>query len=198
MIRPGTTRVGDVRRWLFDRAWELGVSLSFQPDLRVQRKGQAPQMSRGFLAIADEGMLIQRGDVVHVDFGFTFMGLNTDFQRMAYVLRGGEETAPAGLEAALANTRVLQDSLMREEARPGRLSADVYDGTMAKMKARGITAQNVLAPPRVPGARAGPEHRHAGRRPEGRFPTAPPRLVPVDRAQFEESHPPSGAGRRSS
>ena len=141
VIRPGTTRVGDVRRWLFDRAWDLGVSLWFQPDLRVQRKGQAPEMSRGFLAIADEGVVIQRGDVVHLDFGFTFMGLNTDFQRMAYVLREGEETAPAGLEAALANTRVLQETMMQEEARPGRLSADVYDGTMAKMKARGITAQ---------------------------------------------------------
>ena len=91
VIRPGTTRVGDVRRWLFDRAWDLGVSLWFQPDLRVQRKGQAPEMSRGFLAISDEGVVIERGDVVHLDFGFTFMGLNTDYQRMAYVLRDAEE-----------------------------------------------------------------------------------------------------------
>lgn len=141
VIKPGTTRVGDVRRWLFDRAWDLGVSLWFQPDLRVQRKGKAPEMSRGFLAISDEGVVIQKGDVVHLDFGFTFMGLNTDFQRMAYVLRDGEDAAPAGLEAALANTNALQNVMMREEARPGRLSADVYDGTMAKMKARGINAQ---------------------------------------------------------
>ncbi|HEY3587619.1 MAG TPA: M24 family metallopeptidase, partial [Myxococcaceae bacterium] len=141
VIKPGTTRVGDVRRWLFDRAWDLGVSLWFQPDLRVQRKAKAPEMSRGFLAISDEGVVIQKGDVVHLDFGFTFMGLNTDFQRMAYVLRDGEDAAPAGLEAALANTNALQNVMMREEARPGRLSADVYDGTMAKMKARGINAQ---------------------------------------------------------
>ncbi len=141
VIRPGKTRVGDVRRWLFDRAWDLGVSLWFQPDLRVQRKGKAPEMSRGFLAIAEEDLVIERGDLVHLDFGFSFVGLSTDFQRMAYVLREGEQAAPAGLEAALANTRALQDALMREEARPGRLSADVYDGTMARMKALGITAQ---------------------------------------------------------
>jgi hypothetical protein len=156
VIEPGTTKVGDVRRWLFDRAWDLGVSLWFQPDLRVQRKGMAPEMSRGFLAIADEGVVIQRGDVVHVDFGFTFMGLNTDFQRMAYVLREGESAAPAGLEAALANTNVLQDSMMREEARPGRLSADVYDGTMAKMKARGINAQIYSHPLGFQGHALGP------------------------------------------
>ena len=136
VIKPGTTRVGDVRRWLFDQAWDLGVTLWFQPDLRVQRKGKAPEMSRGFLAISDEGVVIEKGDVVHLDFGFTFMGLNTDFQRMAYVLRDGEDTAPAGLEAALANTNALQNVMMREEARPGRPSADVYEGTMAKMKAR--------------------------------------------------------------
>jgi Xaa-Pro aminopeptidase len=156
VIRPGTTTVGDVRRWLFDRAWDLGVSLWFQPDLRVQRKGKAPEMSRGFLAISDEGVVIERGDVVHLDFGFTFMGLNTDYQRMAYVLRDGEETAPAGLEAALANTRALQDVMMREEARPGRPSADVYDGTMTKMKARGINAQIYSHPLGFQGHALGP------------------------------------------
>ena len=156
VIHPGTTRVGDVRRWLFDRAWDLGVSLWFQPDLRVQRKGKAADMSRGFLAISDEGVVIERGDVVHLDFGFTFMGLNTDFQRMAYVLRDGEDAAPAGLEAALANTNALQDVMMKDEARPGRLSADVYEGTMAKMKARGINAQIYSHPLGFQGHALGP------------------------------------------
>ncbi|HSP19661.1 MAG TPA: M24 family metallopeptidase, partial [Myxococcaceae bacterium] len=156
VIRPGKTRVGDVRRWLFDRAWELGVSLWFQPDLRVQRRGLAPEMSRGFLAIAAEDVVIERGDVVHLDFGFSFMGLSTDFQRMAYVLRDGEKAAPPGLEAALANTRALQDALMREEARPGRLSADVYDGTMARMKAQGINAQIYSHPLGFQGHALGP------------------------------------------
>jgi hypothetical protein len=75
---------------------------------------------------------------------------------MAYVLREGEDAAPAGLEAALANTRVLQDSLMREEARPGRQSAEVYDGTMAKMQARGIKAQIYSHPLGFQGHALGP------------------------------------------
>jgi len=141
VIRPGVTTVADLRRWLYDQAWALGVSLWFQPDFRVQRQGMAPEMSRGFLMISDEKVVVQRGDLLHVDFGFTFMGLNTDYQKMAYVLREGESRAPAGLEAALGNTRALQEVMMREEARPGRTGADVYDATMAKMKARGITAQ---------------------------------------------------------
>ena len=136
----------------------------------------APEMSRGFLAISDETVVVQRGDLLHVDFGFTFMGLNTDYQKMAYVLREGESRAPTGLEAALANTRTLQDTMMREEARPGRTSADVYDATMAKMKARGITAQIYSHPLGNQGHALGPEHRlprrDAGRRRPVRSATA--------------------------
>jgi Xaa-Pro aminopeptidase len=154
-------------------------------------------MSRGFLAISDEGVVIERGDVVHLDFGFTFMGLNTDYQRMAYVLRDGEETAPAGLEAALANTRALQDVMMREEARPGRPSADVYDGTMAKMKARGINAQIYSHPLGFQGHALGPASTCAP--PRGRTRPVPLRAGSYLSIELNTRSPiPEWAGRRSS
>ncbi|MCP3145344.1 M24 family metallopeptidase [Pyxidicoccus xibeiensis] len=140
VVVPGKTTVGDVRRWLYDRLWALGVDTWFQPDLRVQRKGLANKTSRGFLATATEDVVIQRGDLVHVDFGITYMGLSSDWQKMAYVLREGETDAPEGLKRALDNTRALQDVLMLRASRPGRSSAEVYDETMAEMKTRGIEA----------------------------------------------------------
>ncbi|MCI0572621.1 MAG: M24 family metallopeptidase [Myxococcaceae bacterium] len=141
VVKPGVTRVGDVRRWLFDRLWSLGVRTWFQPDLRVQRKGMGNGASRGFLAVAREDVVIQRGDLLHVDFGITYMGLNSDWQKMAYVLREGETDAPAGLKRALANTHALQDALMLRASRPGRPSSEVYEATMAEMKQQGIEAQ---------------------------------------------------------
>ncbi|HEU4533253.1 MAG TPA: M24 family metallopeptidase, partial [Polyangiaceae bacterium] len=66
--------------------------------------------------------------------------LHTDWQRMAYVLREGEADAPAGLKRALADANALQDAL-RRASRPGRPSAEVYDATMAEMRARGIAAR---------------------------------------------------------
>ncbi|MFP2933645.1 M24 family metallopeptidase [Pyxidicoccus sp. 3LG] len=140
VVTPGKTTVGDVRRWLYDRLWALGVDTWFQPDLRVQRRGMQKSTSRGFLATAPEDTVIQRGDLVHVDFGITYMGLNSDWQKMAYVLREGESDAPEGLKRALDNTRALQDELMLRASRPGRSSAEVYEQTMAAMKARGIEA----------------------------------------------------------
>ena len=155
VIVPGRTSVGEVRRWLMDRLTEAGYATWFQPDLRVQRRGQTGGMSRGFLAVAAEAVVIERGDLLHLDFGLTSLGLNTDWQRMAYVLRDGEEEAPAGLSAALANTNALQDALILA-ARPGKTSADVYDELIAAMKARGINAQIYSHPLGAQGHALGP------------------------------------------
>jgi Xaa-Pro aminopeptidase len=140
VITPGVTTVGDVRRALYDLLWGAGVRTWFQPDLRVQRADGEMATSRGFLAVATEGIVIQPGDLVHIDFGITYMGFDTDWQKMAYVLRPGETDAPAGLKAALRNTNTLQDALMLRHARPGRSGGEVFSATMAEMRERGIEA----------------------------------------------------------
>ncbi|MDQ8145083.1 MAG: M24 family metallopeptidase [Gemmatimonadota bacterium] len=140
VITPDRTTVGDVRRALYDMLWAAGVRTWFQPDLRVQRAGGANASSRGFLAVAPESLVIRPGDLVHVDFGLTYMGFDTDWQKMAYVLKPGETDAPAGLKAALANTNTLQDALMLRAARPGRTGGDVFTQTMAEMRTKGIEA----------------------------------------------------------
>jgi Xaa-Pro aminopeptidase len=138
-ITPGRTTVGDVRRFLYDALWTAGVRTWFQPDLRVQRKGRPNPTSRGFLAVEPESTVIEPGDLLHVDFGISYMGWDTDWQRMAYVLRPGETDVPAGLKRALANTGTLQDALM-SRARAGMDSGDLYTATMDAMKEKGIEA----------------------------------------------------------
>jgi len=140
VITPGKTTVGDVRRWLYDQMWQNRVDTWFQPDLRVQRRDVPSEKSRGFLAVAREGTVIQPGDVLHVDFGITYMGLNTDWQKMAYVLWPGEKDAPEGLRRALHNTNELQDALVLRAARPGRTGGEVYTRAMDEMKEKGIQA----------------------------------------------------------
>jgi Xaa-Pro aminopeptidase len=116
-----------------------GVGTWFQQDIRLQREGVAPSKSRGFLAVAPESMVIEPGDVLHVDFGITAMGFSTDWQKMAYVLRPGEKDAPDGLRNAMKNTSILQETLMTA-SRPGKLAGDVYKEIMAEMTRRGIDA----------------------------------------------------------
>jgi Xaa-Pro dipeptidase len=140
VVTPGKTTIGDVRRWLYDQMGANDVTTWFQPDLRLQRRGRVPSTSRGFLSVEPEETVIQPGDVLHLDFGITCMGLNTDWQKEAYVLRPGETDAPAGLKQALANTNTLQESLMTR-SRPGKIAGVVYDEIMADMKQHGIEAK---------------------------------------------------------
>jgi Xaa-Pro aminopeptidase len=165
VITPGTTTVGDVRRFMYDELWRYGVRTWFQPDLRVQRQGMAEVGSRGFLAVAPEATVIEPGDVIHVDFGISYMGLDSDWQKMAYVLRPGEESAPDGLVAAFANTVALQDALTLRASRPGRTAGEAYAAAMAEMEELGIEAQIYSHPLGNHGHGMGPsiDFRSAGR-----------------------------------
>ncbi len=140
-ITPGTTTIGDLRRWLYDALWENGVDTWFQPDFRLQRMETPNATSRGFLAVASESLVVERGDLLHLDFGISYMGFDSDWQKMAYVLREGEDDAPAGLKRALANTNALQDALTLRAARPERTAGEVYEIAMAQMEKKGIRAQ---------------------------------------------------------
>lgn len=139
VITPGKTTVGDVRWWFLQQVSNLGLDVWFNPDLRVQRRNQETGKTQQFLSVADESVVIQRGDVIHIDCGVNYMGLSTDWQKMGYILREGEKDAPDGLKKALANTNRLQDVLFTH-IRPGAKGFEVYDATMADMKKLGIEA----------------------------------------------------------
>jgi Xaa-Pro dipeptidase len=139
VITPGKTTVGDVRWWFLQQVNNAGLDVWFQPDLRVQRKNQETGKTLQFLSVAEESVVIQRGDVIHIDCGLNYLGLSTDWQKMGYVLREGEKDAPEGLKRALTNTNRLQDALFTH-IKPGAKGFEVYDATMADMKKVGIEA----------------------------------------------------------
>lgn len=139
VITPGKTTVGDVRWWMMQQVNDLGLGIWFQPDLRLQRQRVETGNTGAFLSTAKEADVIQRGDLLHVDFGLNYMGLSTDWQKHGYVLKAGETDVPSGLKAALLNTNKLQDALFAV-ARPGMTGTEVYEKTMAEMKKQGIEA----------------------------------------------------------
>ena len=155
VITPGKTKVGDIRRWLYDQLWTNHYTTWFQPDVRLQRRGTAGSLSRGFLGVAPEAQGIEPGDVLHIDFGVTYMGLNTDWQKMAYVLRRGEKEAPAGLKHAMSNTNAVQDAVTHN-AKPGRSGGEVYALAMAELAKQGIEAKIYSHPIGAEGHGLGP------------------------------------------
>ncbi|MGB7208644.1 MAG: M24 family metallopeptidase [Pyrinomonadaceae bacterium] len=139
VITPGKTTAGDVRWWMIQQLNNLGVDTWFQPDLRVQRQAVQTGTTSQFLSTADENVILERGDLIHVDFGLNYMGLSTDWQKHGYILKPGEKDVPAGLKAALKNTNRLQDIIFAI-ARPGMTGTEVYEAAMAECKKQSIEA----------------------------------------------------------
>lgn len=151
VITPGKTTNQDVVWWLREEVRRLGHTVWFQPSVRVQKPAKT-----GVSLLRDEApVVIERGDVLHVDFGFTALRLNTDTQHMGYVLRQGERDAPEGVKRALRNANRLQD-IVFERIRPGRSGNEVLADALAAMKAAGINGAVYCHPVGDHGHGAGP------------------------------------------
>jgi Xaa-Pro aminopeptidase len=148
VITPGVTRTEDVVWWMRQKVNDLGLGTWFQPSVEVQRRGATD-------ATLGENPIIQKGDVLHCDFGITALRLNTDTQHMGYVLRDGETEPPAGLKLALANSNKLQDIVM-SEIKPGRTGNEILRASLARAKAMGINGTVYTHPIGMHGHGAGP------------------------------------------
>ncbi len=144
VITPGVTTTDEVAWWMRQRVNDLGLGSWFQPSVNLQRRDGDPVTQ-----------VIQRGDVLHCDFGIVALGLATDTQHMAYVLQEGESDAPEGLRRALANTNRLQDILL-EEMRVGRSGDQVLSAVLDKMRAEGLNGTMYTHPIGDHGHGAGP------------------------------------------
>ncbi len=151
VIKPGVTTNTDVVWWLRQQLNDLGLGTWFHPTVDIQRPG----VKHDSVLAEQENVVIQRGDVLHVDFGIKAMGLATDTQHMGYVLREGEREPPAGVQKALANANRLQDMLM-EHMRPGHSGNEILAETLEAMKAVGIKGSVYSHPIGDHGHGAGP------------------------------------------
>ncbi|MFQ5704483.1 MAG: M24 family metallopeptidase [Gemmatimonadales bacterium] len=134
VITPGETTTTDVEWWLRQRVHDMAMGSWFQPSVEVQRRGASEAAIFGMSGV------IERGDVLHVDFGIYATGLATDTQHMGYVLREGESDVPDGLKQALRTANRLQDILL-SQMKPGRTGNQVQTAALAQMNKEGITGR---------------------------------------------------------
>jgi Xaa-Pro aminopeptidase len=148
VIVPGVTRTSDVVWWFRQRVNDLGLESWFQPSVTVQRRGATAQD-------LGENPVIQRGDLLHCDFGLVALRLATDTQHMGYVLLPGEGSPPAGLQRALATSNRLQDIVM-QELRVGRTGNEILHASLEQMRREGMEGSVYTHPIGVHGHGAGP------------------------------------------
>jgi len=153
VIQPGITTTDDVVWWMRQKMLDLGLEAWFQPTIDIQARGEP----RGPLAKAHEECrgLILPGDLLHCDMGFYYLGLATDQQQLAYVLRPGESDVPDGLKAGLADGNRLQD-IHLEAMQVGRTGNEVLQLALGKARDEGVKPMIYSHPIGYHGHAAGP------------------------------------------
>jgi hypothetical protein len=152
-IQPGITTTDDLVWWFRQKMLDVGVQAWFQPTVDLQAHGEP------FLPIGqkDEGRrkVILPGDLIHCDVGFYYLGLATDQQQLAYVLRPGEEDAPPGLRAGLALGNGLQE-IHLEAMAVGRTGNEVLRAALEQARSEGLEPMIYTHPLGTHGHAAGP------------------------------------------
>lgn len=151
VITPGVTTTDDVVWWLREKVSALGLKTWFHPTIDVQRTGNSDLYAFDGKSKFD---VIQPGDLVHCDFGITYLGLNTDCQELAYVLRREETKAPKELEDALADGNRVQD-LFTDRFKTGRTGNETLAMALEAGRAEGLRPQIYTHPLGLYGHSAG-------------------------------------------
>lgn len=138
VITPGVTTTEDVVWFMRDKVSELGLQTWFHPTIDIQRADPERFDHLRTFSKRPDTQVIMPGDLLHCDFGITYLRLNTDQQQHAYVLSAGETDAPEFLKNALAVGNRLQD-IFTDNFKEGRSGNEVLAMSRAQAIAEGIT-----------------------------------------------------------
>ena len=134
VITPGVTSTEDLEWWFRQRVNDLGLQTWFHTSIEVERSDRSKQE---IAANNLDPSLLLRGDHVHIDFGISYLNLQTDTQQNAYILRERETDVPASLQLALQKGNELQD-ILTSNFQVGRTGNDILRRTRQQAQERGI------------------------------------------------------------
>ena len=155
VVTPGVTTTDDLVWWFRQKLTSLGLITWFHPSVAIQRSDSTSfEHLRSFSNLPKDDV-VQPGDLLHVDFGITYLRLNTDCQQHAYVLKPGEEDAPASIKKAFQNSKRLQD-ILTSHFKTGRTGNEILLASLKQAKSEGITPSIYTHPLGFNGHAAGP------------------------------------------
>jgi Xaa-Pro aminopeptidase len=109
VVKPGVTTTDDVVWWLREKVLDLRLQTWFHPTVSLQRSSNEKFDHLKAFSERAKAQVIMPGDLLHMDFGLSYLRLHSDQQQHAYVLKLNETDAPSYLKKALANANRLQD-----------------------------------------------------------------------------------------
>ena len=132
VITPAVTTLADVAWWIQNEMLRRGLGSSFEvPSIYVTGPN-------GIEATSND-RIIQRGDLLMIDFGVGYLNMWTDQKRIAYVLKPGEVALPASYQQAFDNALSVRQVIHRT-ARAGKVAKVMMDEVNAAIAKAGFTA----------------------------------------------------------
>ncbi|ADV50679.1 Xaa-Pro aminopeptidase family enzyme [Cellulophaga algicola DSM 14237] len=137
VITPGVTTTTEVEWWMRQKVTDLGLETWFHPTVDVQRSSEKLVAHLYSFSGRPDGLTIVPGDLLHCDFGITYLRLNTDCQELAYVLKPEERTAPKFLVKGLMEGNKVQDFLTKNMIE-GKTGNEILAKALKEAKADGL------------------------------------------------------------
>lgn len=144
-IIPGKTTCTDLMNFMEQETNNRGIYTWFDSTIDLQRGD----------GMHGEDTVIEKGDLLHCDFGIRYLNLCTDTQRLCYVLKDDEEDIPEELQKAFARNNRFQD-IVREQMQLGKTGNEVFVDSIQQGKAEGIRPMLYTHPLGFHGHAAGP------------------------------------------
>ena len=154
-IQPGVTTTDDVVWWYRDKIRSAGYTTWFHPSVSIQRKDEASFEHLRSFSDRPEDEIILPGDLLHVDFGITYLRLNTDTQQHAYVLKSGETEPPEFLINAFAQGNQVQDIFLNN-FKTGKTGNEILHQSLTAARDLGLKPTIYTHPIGYHGHAAGP------------------------------------------
>lgn len=134
VVEPGVTTTEDLSWWFRERVNNLGLDTWFHTGIDLIRS----DATRASLDNDPETRnVFHKGDMIHIDFGISYLDLQTDTQQNAYILRDGETEVPDYLVAALKEGNRLQD-ILTDNFQVGRSGNEILRRTREQAIAAGL------------------------------------------------------------
>jgi len=155
VIKPGVTTTDDVVWFLRQKVTDMGLETWFHPTVDVQRSEEALKSHIESFSKAKEKTIILPGDLLHCDFGISYITLNTDCQQHAYVLKEGESEVPQYLQEAFEKGNRLQD-ILTSNFEEGKTGNEILLASLQQAKSEGLQPSIYTHPLGTYGHSAGP------------------------------------------
>ncbi len=136
-IIPGKTSTEDLVWFMRQKVTDLGLETWFHPTIDVQRNNEALKSHIESFSKGKDKKIIQKGDLLHCDFGITYIGLNTDCQQHAYVLKDDETEVPQFLKDAFQKGNRVQD-ILTTNMKSGLTGNEILANSLSQGKEEGL------------------------------------------------------------